>query len=123
MYNNVAGDTNKGRSAKDRFQSRLAGGVDRQNRLIRLVSDMTITDGLAAPGRMMFSWDRQLHVTLHDKVELTVHPHALGQISGVFEYPKIYVNKLSKGAAGIPLSKCRQKMVDDLNWHAHESKG
>lgn len=122
MYNNIAGATHKGHSALARLQSRLSHGKEKQERLLQLVGNMVITDALVAPSRMIFCWERQLRVDLGGKAELTVHSHALSQLSGVLEYPKIYINKLHKGAAGIPISKCRGKLVTDLNWHAQEAR-
>jgi hypothetical protein len=82
---------------------------------------MVITDAKVYPRNMSFHWDKKLLVSIHPtRPLLTAHPHALNQMCGVFEYPKTYMNKLSQpdGCAGIATSKCRQKLAEDLNWHA-----
>jgi len=120
---NVAEKSNKAEAARLRLESQFAAGRERQNRIIELVSRMVITDGLAMPREMTFSMEgRNIHVDLAGKVNLKVHTHALTQVSGVFEYPRIYMNKLTKGVAGIPVSACRSKLVEDLNWHAQHVK-
>lgn len=124
MNYNTAPETNRARNAKGRLESQFLIGKERERRLIELVSNMVITDALVRPSVMAFGWhEKDLIVALQQSGDtMTVHPHALGQMSQVFEYPKIYVNKLVKGCAGIPRSKTVLKLVDDLNWHAHESK-
>jgi hypothetical protein len=107
--------------ARSRLQSQLSRGEEEENRLIELVSTMVITDAKVYPRKMAFHWDKKLLVSLHPtRPLLGVHSHALSQMCGVFEYPKTYLNKLThaKGCAGIPVSKCRAKLVEDLNWHS-----
>lgn len=122
MTYNLASDSNKSRAAKARLESQFLIGKERETRLIELVANMTITDALVKPSAMNFSWDHGLVLDIENGVKLTVHTHALGQMSQVLEYPRIYTNKLQKGCAGIPRTRCVLKLVDDLNWHAHEAK-
>jgi hypothetical protein len=116
---NVAGQSNKAAMAKQRLEAQFANGRDKRDQIVDLVSRMVITDALVLPSRMVFSLKgRDVQVSLDGKATLGVHAHALAQIGGVFEYPLIYLKRLSTGLAGIPVSVCRDKLTTDLNWHA-----
>lgn len=122
----VAHDGNKTAIARRFLEARVNLAVSAQQSVIEAVERMVIEDALIAPADMVFDLRRNdIVVSLapppegveHD-TRLRVHPHALGQVCGVFEYPRAYLTKLQKGCAGIPVNACRQKIVEDLWWHA-----
>ena len=119
MSNNfpVAGESAKSRRAREKLEQHVLVGQSRQKSIVEEVSKMHIKDALVFPREMNFSHERGLKVTIRDR-EFTIHQHALGQLAGVLEYPKTYLNKLQKGVAGISAHKCRMKLSEDLNWHA-----
>lgn len=118
----LAGPSNKATMARQRLEAQFATGKERRESIVEMVTKMVITDALVLPSKMEFSLEgRDVHVSLDGRVNLGVHPHALGQLGGVFEYPLIYLKRLSTGIAGIPVSACRSKLTDDLNWHASKA--
>lgn len=117
----TAEESNKAKHAKERMDSQVRTGVERQKRIVAQVSAMVITDALVEPSIMTFHYDKKLSVVIRDK-PFWVHSHALSQMSAVLEYPKAYLSKLQKGVANIPPKDCQNKMVDDLNWHATNAR-
>lgn len=123
MTYNFPSSSNKLNSAKARLESQFLLGKEQESRLVEQVANMVITDALVKPSAMHFSWaGGRLILDINGGVQLTVHGHAVGQMSNVLEYPKIYVNKLQSGCAGINRNKCLEKLISDLNWHAHEAQ-
>ncbi len=115
-------DTNRSRNARERLNGHISRGKDYQRKVVEQVSNMVINDTLVTPRTMNFSYDKRLEMTVQDRAPWTVHTHALNQISSVLEYPRLYMGKLQRGVAGISRTQCLTKMVDDLNWHAHNAK-
>ena len=118
----TAEETNKAKNAQERLVSQIRTGAERQKRIVELVSNMVILDALVDPNTMVFTYGKALSVKLRDGKGYWVHPHALGQMAQIFEYPKLYLNKLQRGVAGIAVSACKDKLVEDLNWHAQNSR-
>ena len=118
----TAEDTNRVKRARERLESQVRTGSERQKRLVEMVSKMHIKDALVDPNTMDYHYGKALSVKLSDGNWYGIHPHALGQMAQIFEYPKLYLNKLQKGVAGIALSECRNKLVNDMSWHAKNSR-
>jgi len=117
-------DTNRARKAQELLTKRLAFGKDKGGELLNQVSSMVIKDSLVLPSDMQLSLlGQEIRLTPSSGgVPWKVHNHALGQLSEVFKYPRVYYNRLLDGVLNIPVSQCRAKLVADLNWHTSEAR-
>lgn len=114
----LAPPSNKVAAAEQLLSNQVRLGADRQKQIVDRVSNMHIVDALVHPRDLTFACERKLEVTVKGQV-LSVHPHALGQIASVLEYPHKYLVRLQAGRLiGVKPSLCRDKLRDDLNWHA-----
>lgn len=111
----------KALAAKARLQREISLSVDKQKTIVDSVNNMLIKDYLVQPSQMTFKRYGTGVKVLFDGKDFDVHAHALSQLAGVLEYPRVYMSNLRRGVAGIDVPSCINKMVEDINWHSRNA--
>lgn len=125
MFDSAVTDqsSSKAQRAQEIFQARLRATPLAIQEIVNKVTGTVISDYLVSPCDMSFAIrGNSIYVYPDGNQEWSLHPHALTQLAAVLKYPKSYYNNLLQGILGIDSDVCRKKLVDDLEWHAHNAK-
>lgn len=120
-----ARDSQGRKQAVARLASLIALGESSQTQVIQHVLNRSIVDKLVDPrsARMELGMKNELIMRYLPKGEAaTVSGNALGQMCGVAEIPKTYVNKLLTKCAGMDSHVREQLTLHLFNTHFHEGK-